>query len=318
MCIRDSMGEALEVYQMAVQILGTIYGQVHKDIGLCFSKIASIHFRIGTKESREQALYYQKQAAYVYEAFHGLDHVQTASAYFNLGLYHYNLRNVGSAVHNLFKSFFLFNILGGEYNPEGLSILVNLALIFQENEQYQTAIGCLYEALDRTIALHGPDHPKTVNLYQGLGTAHFELEDFKKAIEFQEKSVKILTRFCAPNDIRLQEAQAILLRFQKVVQEKQKAEQVKGESKRKFGQNKVRRQPGQESGEHIFKNDAGESSSILKNKEREFLLQKARMARMNARYGFRRRPGFDLMRFLQAQTQEWGQQMEEDESKEGR
>lgn len=40
------MREALEAYSNAAQILLNLYGPVHKDIGVCYMKIASIHYQI--------------------------------------------------------------------------------------------------------------------------------------------------------------------------------------------------------------------------------------------------------------------------------
>ena len=58
---------------------------------------------------------------------------------------------------------------------------MNLALIYQENKQYQAALSCLFEALQRNKKLFGMEHIKVAWCYQAIALTHYEIDDFKKA-----------------------------------------------------------------------------------------------------------------------------------------
>mgnify|MGYP001950386390 CR=1 FL=1 len=73
-------------------------------------------------------------------------------------------------------------------------IFSNLALMYQDADKQQSAINCLFEALERNSLMYGAESIKVANSYQSLALAHFDIHDFKKAIEFQEKGLSILRK----------------------------------------------------------------------------------------------------------------------------
>lgn len=104
---------------------------------------------------------------------------------------------------------------------------MNLSLMYQENQQHQAALNCLYEALDRNIAIFGPNHVKVGITYQAIALSHFEIDDLKRSIEYQEKCCAILAESLKPDDPRALDAAAHLLKFKKTLQEKQKSQSTK-------------------------------------------------------------------------------------------
>lgn len=70
---------------------------------------------------------------------------------------------------------------------------MNLSLMYQESQQHQAALNCLYEALDRNITVFGPNHVKVAITYQAIALSHFEIDDLKRAVEYQERSFNILS-----------------------------------------------------------------------------------------------------------------------------
>ena len=104
---------------------------------------------------------------------------------------------------------------------------MNLSLMYQESQQHQAALNCLYEALNRNIEIFGPNHVKVGITYQAIALSHFEIDDLKRAIEYQEKCAKILSESLKPDDMRIKEANAHLAKFKKTLEEKQKSQAVK-------------------------------------------------------------------------------------------
>lgn len=75
----------------------------------------------------------------------------------------------------ILRGLYIFTIVGGESNPDSLNAFVNLSLMYQDSDQNQIAIKCLFEALDRNIFTYGKDHIKVANCYQAIAFAHFEI-----------------------------------------------------------------------------------------------------------------------------------------------
>ncbi len=69
---------------------------------------------------------------------------------------------------------------------------MNLSLMYQENKQQQAALSCLFEALDRNITVFGQNHAKVAMTYQAIALSHLEIDDLKRAVEYQEKCCDIL------------------------------------------------------------------------------------------------------------------------------
>lgn len=53
-------------------------------------------------------------------------------------------------------------------------------------------MSCLFEALDRSITVYGKDHMKIAGCYQAVALAHYDIDDIKKALEYQQNCVRIL------------------------------------------------------------------------------------------------------------------------------
>lgn len=104
---------------------------------------------------------------------------------------------------------------------------MNLSLMYQESQQQQAALNCLYEALNRNIAIFGSNHVKVGITYQAIALSHFEIDDIKRAIEYQEKCLSILSESLKPDDARFVEATSHLQKFKKTLLEKQKNQAIK-------------------------------------------------------------------------------------------
>lgn len=88
-----------------------MYGPLHKDVGLCFAKIANIHYKTG---DLEQAILFQKQSLNTLKKLFGLDHYYTVQAISNLGLFFFSLKIYDKAFKYLLRSLYLINLIGGE------------------------------------------------------------------------------------------------------------------------------------------------------------------------------------------------------------
>ncbi|EGR32795.1 hypothetical protein IMG5_070770 [Ichthyophthirius multifiliis] len=181
--------ESLEFFHNASNIIQNIYGPFYKDIGFCYSKIASIHYKQGDIMN---SILYQKQSIEVFQDYYGFDSYYTAQAYSNLGFFYFAMKKYKLAYKYIYKSLFVFGIIGGEQQPDSFFSFMNLSLMLQENQQYQASLSCLFELLERSINIFGKYHGKTAQIYQQIAMTHYYIEDLKQAVEYQQKSVDIL------------------------------------------------------------------------------------------------------------------------------
>jgi len=282
--------EALETFWGSLQILMSIFGPVHKDVAFCYSKIANIYFKLG---DMTQTIANHQQCVRILEKFYGFDNPQTAHAYSSLSLFYYTAKETEKAFAAQLKSLYIFNLIGGEFHPECAMIFTNLALMYQDIEKQQPAINCLFEALERNVLMYGAESFKVANSYQSLSLAHFDIGDYKKSVEFQQKSVALLKKVLSPEDPRARDAEIILDKIQKSIAERNTSASFQNDSSRKPFANAKSKKGKQEIEikEERKAQDAESLEEEQKAKERERLLQKLKVAKMNAKYGVRR-PGF--------------------------
>ncbi len=64
--------------------------------------------------------------------------------------------------------------------------------MYQEMGQNDFAIDCLKEALNRSVLMYGANSVRASNSYQTLAMQYFDNDDFKNALDYQDKSISIL------------------------------------------------------------------------------------------------------------------------------
>jgi len=134
---------------------------------------------------------------------------------------------------------------------------------------------------------------------------HYAIRDYVKAIEFQEKCVAIMKKIFDKEDPKVLEAENLLQNILKSISDKIPPTSKKiGDNKKSIGVNKNVSgdaskmkliDPNMRDQEFINIQDIEE---FKKAKEREALLQKLRVAKMNAKYGVKKRPEPDMMNYV--------------------
>ena len=64
-------------------------------------------------------------------------------------------------------------------------------MIYQQSSQFQPALDCLLESVELTKQIFGGEDLRSAGIYQAIAMVHFEIEDGKRAIEYQEKSCAV-------------------------------------------------------------------------------------------------------------------------------
>jgi len=135
----------------------------------------------------------------------------------------------------MYRSLSILKVVCGANHPDISSLYLNLGLMYQDIENYQAALDCYLESLYRNIALFGEEHLQVASCYQAIAGAYYNLGDYRKALEHQEKAHHILVKI-PTEEAYIKQSQLQMDQYTKlsVWSEKQKSS-----DKRPIGSNKT-------------------------------------------------------------------------------
>jgi len=85
-------------------------------------------------------------------------------------------------------------VVSGDDHPDTTSVILNLGLMYQDCDQSAAAVDCFTECLYRNISLYGDTHNQVVQCYQAIAQAYYHQENFRMALEYQEKHYDLLKK----------------------------------------------------------------------------------------------------------------------------
>jgi len=116
----------------------------------------------------------------------------------------------------MYRALQILKISAGENHPDIAALYLNLGLMYQDFEHFQAAIDCFLESLYRNIALFGESHLQVVSCYQAIAHAHYQLADYRKALDFQEKAHKALSSLPEVDEQYVRSSKAQMDHFMKL------------------------------------------------------------------------------------------------------
>ena len=142
------------------------------------------------------------------------------------------------------KSLKILQVVCGDNHPDISAIYLNLGLMYQDVDNYNAAIDCYMDSLYRNIALYGDQHIQVASCYQAIAHAYYLLQDFRLALEYQEKSHIIIKKLMPAESQYVIQSQNQLNQFMKQSVHQEKMKQIEksqmgiGSGKRPIGANK--------------------------------------------------------------------------------
>jgi len=111
------------------------------------------------------------------------------------------------------RSLKILEVVCGSNHPDISSIYLNLGMMYQDVENYNAAIDCYMDSLFRNLALYGENHYQVASCYQAIAHAHYLKEDFRLALDNQEKSHLILKNILPADSEYVAQSQKQLNQF---------------------------------------------------------------------------------------------------------
>ena len=122
----------------------------------------------------------------------GVDHPHVGFNYSTLSMYYNNVGYHSKAFESMHRALAILQASAGDYHPEIASIYTNLGFMYSEIDMQEAAIEAYKAALQQAQVMYGSDHLHTANAYQALARVYFRFKDFRKALENQEITHKML------------------------------------------------------------------------------------------------------------------------------
>ena len=120
---------------------------------------------------------------------------KVVQSYSKLGLYEMVIGNRSRALYFLHKSLLLMLVNYGETYPDLLVTFANIARIYQQDKESKNAVNCYIKALELVKSVNCKYHINVSFCCSSLASLHYEMKEFKKAIEYQTDSVATLCNF---------------------------------------------------------------------------------------------------------------------------
>lgn len=126
------------------------------------------------------------------KSFHGSDDVITSSILGDLGMYKMTRAEYQEAREYYNQSLEIKEkVYGEEGHPNYTATLTNLAVLEKQLGNYAVAESLFTRTMRIDEKLFGEEHPYVAMSKNHLAGIHFEREDFKQALEFQEEAMKV-------------------------------------------------------------------------------------------------------------------------------
>ena len=191
--IHDYMADydkAMMLYQRALNITKTEYGEKHPDVAISLNNIGSVYHRRG---DYGKALEYYDEALNILAEFFGQIHPDVAASLNNIGSVYYDRGDYGKALEYYDEALNIWTELFGQTHPDVATSLNNIGSVYYRRGDYGKALEYHDEALKIQTELFGQNHPGVATSLNNIGLVYYVRGDFGKALEYYDEALKIWT-----------------------------------------------------------------------------------------------------------------------------
>ena len=87
----------------------------------------------------------------------------------------------------------------GPDHPRTATTYNNMALVYNNQGEYEKALEWYEKGLEIDLKTLGPDHPSTASTYFNLGALYYNMKDYKTSLENLELALAIYLKSFGPN-----------------------------------------------------------------------------------------------------------------------
>ena len=189
--IHDYMADydkAMMLYQRALNITKTEYGEKHPDVAISLNNIGSVYSDRG---DYGKALEYHDEALKIWTELFGQTNPGVATSLSNIGLVYSARGDYGKALEYFDEALKIRTELFGQTNPGVANSLNNIGSVYYDRGDYGKALEHFDEALKIRTELFGQTHPDVANSLSNIGSVYYDRGDYGKALEHFDEALKI-------------------------------------------------------------------------------------------------------------------------------
>ena len=191
--IHDYMADydkAMMLYQRALNITKTEYGEKHPDVAISLNNIGLVYSDRG---DYGKALEYHDEALKIWTELFGQTNPGVATSLSNIGLVYSARGDYGKALEYFDEALKIWTELFGQTHPGVAAPLSNIGSVYHCRGDYGKALEYFDEALKIQSAIFGQTHPDVATSLSNIGLVYSARGDYGKALEYFDEALKIRT-----------------------------------------------------------------------------------------------------------------------------
>ena len=191
--IHDYMADydkAMMLYQRALNITKTEYGEKHPDVAISLNNIGLVYSDRG---DYGKALEYHDEALKIWTELFGQTNPGVATSLSNIGLVYSARGDYGKALEYFDEALKIWTELFGQTHPGVAAPLSNIGSVYHCRGDYGKALEYFDEALKIQSAIFGQTHPDVATSLGHIGLVYLLRGDYDKALEHFDEALKIRT-----------------------------------------------------------------------------------------------------------------------------
>ena len=192
--IHDYMADydkAMMLYQRALNITVTKYGEKHPDVATSLNNIGGFYLDKGDYDNA--LIFFDKALKILPEQF-GYNHPYVAASLNNIGTIHAYQNNYDNALDYYCKALNIRTKLFGDYHPEVARSLISIGTIYAYKGEYGNALDYNNKAIKILTELLGDNHLEVATSLNNIGTIYAYQDNYDNALDYCGKALNIRTK----------------------------------------------------------------------------------------------------------------------------
>lgn len=135
----------------------------------------------------------------LYEKLFGLDNMYTIQTMKDCCSYYFELEKYDKAIQMQLKALYLYDLIGGDLNPNSLLSLDELSILYHEKKDLKESILCIEEKLRRLKLLYKKNPENYISVLGRLAFLYNEAKDNASAISYTVQRLELIQKCIVGN-----------------------------------------------------------------------------------------------------------------------
>ncbi len=195
--VKGDYSQALQYFYKALNLNLKVWGEAHTETAICGYQIGIC--LEGKGEILQSIPYFQKSLTTL-QKIYGEVHYYVAGGYHNLGRSYRKLRDFDQAIECFQKTLEIHLQLFEETHPQIANSYNSIAVTYRQSGNLRQALS-FYHKSQKIYEQYGKKSNQQANVYKNIGEIHFKKGEYKLALLFSQKALRLLIQDYDNEDI---------------------------------------------------------------------------------------------------------------------